>query len=63
MPPKIPCSVAQGISLQTIEFARRLDAKIVAEGRILQNSLLISLFSGNSGLETGPIWTASSAND
>ena len=62
MPPKIPCSVAQGISLQTIEFARRLDAKIVAEGPDFAKFPVNFPFSGNSGLETGPIWTASSAN-
>ena len=58
MAPTIPCSVAQGISLQGIEFAARAGAKIASRGRILQNSLLISLLAGNSVLETGSMATA-----
>src|SRR5450759_4338526 len=45
--------------MQVIEFARRLDAKIAAERLNLQNSLLISLLAGNSGVERGSTATAS----
>ena len=47
--------------MQVIEFARRLDAKIAAERLNLQNSLLISLLAGNSGVERGSTATASAA--
>ena len=48
--------------MQVIEFARRLDAKIAAERLNLQNSLLISLLAGNSGVERGSTATASAAS-
>ena len=44
---KIPCSPAQGIGLQAIDFARSQGAIIAGEGGILQNSLFISLLAGN----------------
>jgi hypothetical protein len=59
---EIPCSVAQGIRLEAIESARGSDPKIAVQGRILQNSLLISLLAGNFGAETGSQLTASSAS-
>jgi hypothetical protein len=43
----IPCSIASGIWLQVIEFARRLDAKTSGPSWDRQNSLLISLLAGN----------------
>jgi hypothetical protein len=46
---KFPVPVAQGICPQAFELARRLDAKIAAKTGNLQNSLLISLLSGNLG--------------
>src|SRR5262245_13111428 len=45
-----------------IEFTRRPDAEIAAEGRIQQNSLLISMIAGNLVAETGSQLTASSAS-
>jgi hypothetical protein len=40
---KFPVPLRRGIRLQAIESARRSDTQITADGRILQNSLLISL--------------------
>jgi hypothetical protein len=45
--------------LQAIVLTYQTDAKIAAEGRILQNSLLFSLLSGNLTVETGSMGSAS----
>ena len=50
-----------GNLLQAVEFTRRLGVKRQARGQILKNSLLISLLAGNSVVETGSQWTASTA--
>src|SRR5262249_30388181 len=56
---KFPVLLSREFCLQASEFARVSAFKIAPSGRIRRNSLLISLLAGNSGVETGSIWTAS----
>ncbi|HEY6904791.1 MAG TPA: hypothetical protein VI216_10830 [Candidatus Acidoferrales bacterium] len=56
---KLPCSFAQGISLQASEFTGVLAFESHQAGRIQRNSLFISLLAGNLRVETGSNPTAS----
>ena len=59
---KFPVRLRREFVCKPLNRMRRLDAKITAEGRNLQNSLLFSLLAGKSRAETGSQRTASSAS-
>jgi hypothetical protein len=50
---KIPCSVAQGILLQAVEFARRLGARIAGGGR---GDTFVEVEPNNDMLVFFPAW-------